>query len=279
MDSRDSRNSRPAPGTRRGRRSLPTPTWTPNIRLNDDTGNGRQTEVALATGPDGLALAGWMDERATRVCGFSFSTNGGKTWSRNVSIPNATGMFVGDPAVAIDGGGTMYAICQEYMNVGTTGNIRMMTSTDKGVTWSAIRTISSAPDKPWAGGGVTEGTVFVSWLGNPGGIKRSTDHGMTWGPTQSLGNIIHGTAITTSTTGLVHVRTTSTRTATSCATCAARTTATPRKRRAICSPTWATFCFSAHPRQHPIVGAAADPTGQVRGDHLDQPHDGWTRRR
>ena len=36
----------------------------PNIRLNDDTGNGRQTEVALAAGPDGLALAGWMDERA-----------------------------------------------------------------------------------------------------------------------------------------------------------------------------------------------------------------------
>ena len=107
--------------------------FTPNIRLNDDTGNGRQTEVALATGPDGLVLAGWMDERATRVCAFSFSTNGGMTWSKNVSIPNATGMFVGDPAVAIDGGGTMYAVCQEYLDVGNTGNIRMMTSTDKGV--------------------------------------------------------------------------------------------------------------------------------------------------
>ena len=37
------------------------------------------------------------------------------TWSKNVSIPNNTGMFVGDPAVAIDGGGTMYAVCQEYL--------------------------------------------------------------------------------------------------------------------------------------------------------------------
>jgi hypothetical protein len=160
-----------------GTGGTPTPavvTFTPNIRLNDDTGSGRQSEVALATGPGGLAIAGWMDERSSRVCAFSFSTNGGVSWSRNVSIPNATGMFVGDPAVAIDGGGTMYAVCQEYLNVGTTGNIRMMTSTDKGVTWSAIRTIGGAPDKPWAGGGITEGTVFVSWLGNPGGIKRST---------------------------------------------------------------------------------------------------------
>ena len=180
--------------------------FTPNIRLNDDTGSGRQTEVALATGPDGLALAGWMDERATRVCAFSFSTDGGVTWSRNVSIPNATGVFVGDPAVAIDGGGTMYAVCQQYLNVGSTGNIRMMTSTDKGATWSAIRTIGSAPDKPWAGGGITEGTVFVSWLGNPGGIKRSTGSRRDLGTRRSRSATSStAPAITPSTTGLVHV--------------------------------------------------------------------------
>ena len=59
--------------------------------------------------------------------------------------------------------------------------------------------------KPWVGGGYDSGTVFVSWLGNPGGIKRSIDMGKTWEPVQSTGNIVHGTAITTSTTGLVHV--------------------------------------------------------------------------
>jgi hypothetical protein len=242
---------------------LPTPTWTPNIRLNDDTGNGRQSEVALATGPNGLAIAGWMDERSTRVCAFSFTTNGGQTWSKNVSIPNATGMFVGDPAVAIDSGGTMYAVCQEYLNVGSTGNIRMMTSTDKGVTWSAIRTIGSAPDKPWAGGGVTEGTVFVSWLGNPGGIKRSTDRGMTWGTTQSLGNIIHGTAITVATTGLVHVPYNLDSNRNQLRYLRSRnngdTWETPRD----LIPDMGTFCFSCNPRQHPIVGAGADPTGRV----------------
>jgi Neuraminidase (sialidase) len=206
-----------------------------------------------------------MDERSTRVCAFSFTTNGGQTWSKNVSIPNNTGMFVGDPAVAIDGGGTLYAICQEYLTISgstTTGNIRMMTSTDKGVTWSAIRTIGSAPDKPWGGGGSADGVVFVSWLGNPGGIKRSLDHGMTWGPTKSTGNIIHGTGITTSNTGVVHVP----------YNLDSQNNQLRYLRSKDNGDTWeatrdlvsdmGTFCFSCNPRQHPIVGSAADPTGK-----------------
>lgn len=228
-----------------------------NVRLNDGTGNGRQTEVALAAGPDGLVLAGWMDERAERVCAFSFSTDSGLTWSPNVSIPNISN-FVGDPAVAIDGGGTLYAICQQY----GANNIRLMTSKDKGETWSDIRDIQSAPDKPYAQGGVEPGTVFVSWLGNPGGIKRSLDFGETWEPVQSTGNIIHGTAITTSTTGLMHVpynldsnqnqlrylRSTD-------------NGATYEEPRDLIED-MGRFCFSCTPRMHPIVGAASDPTGK-----------------
>ncbi len=216
----------------------------------------------MAAGPNGTVLAGWMDERATRVCAFSFSTDGGATWSRNVSIPNATGMFVGDPAVAIDGGGTFYAICQEYVNVGTTGNIRLMTSTDKGVTWSAIRSIQNAPDKPYAAGGVTEGTVFVSWLGNPGGIKRSVDRGLTWGPTQSLGNIIHGTAITTSTTGVVHVPYNLDSQQNQLRYLRSRNNGDTWDATRDLVANMGSFCFSCSPRQHPIVGAGADPTGR-----------------
>jgi hypothetical protein len=234
-----------------------------NVRLNDDTGMARQTEVALAAGPNGLVLAGWMDERADRVCAFSFSTDSGATWSKNVSIPN-TANFVGDPAVAIDGGGTMYAVCQQYLSpAGSAGNIRMMTSTDKGATWSAIRSVQSAPDKPWVGAGTDDGTVFVSWLGNPGGIKRSLDHGMTWGPVQTLGNIVHGTAINTSTTGLVHVPYNLDADRNQLRYLRSKdngaTWETPRD----LLPDMGTFCFSCNPRQHPIVGSASDPTGKT----------------
>ena len=80
---------------------------------------------------------------------------------------------------------------------------------------------------------------------------------MTWGPTQSLGQ--HHPRHRRSRRrrpASCTCRTTWTRTATSSATCAARTTATPGRRRAIWSPDMGTFCFSCNPRQHPIVGSA-----------------------
>ena len=234
-----------------------------NVRLNDDTGKARQTEVSLAAGPDGLAIAGWMDERAERVCAYSFTTDGGLTWSKNVSIPNMSGVFIGDPAVAIDGGGTMYAVCQEYLNSqGSAGNIRMMTSTDKGATWSEIRTIQSAPDKPWVTGGADEGTVFVSWLGNPGGIKRSLDRGVTWEPVQTLGRIIHGTAIAPSTTGLLHVPYNLDSDKNQLRYLRSKDNGKTYDATRDLLPDMGTFCFSCNPRQHPIVGGATDPTGK-----------------
>ena len=239
-------------------------TFSPNTRVNDDTGRGEQSEVTLATGPNGLAMAGWMDSRAERVCAFSVSKDGGATWGKNVSIPNASGQFVGDPAVAIDGMGTLYAVCQEYIDVDAgTGNVRLMTSADRGDTWSSIKTVQAAPDKPWAGGGLTDGSVFISWLGRSAGIKRSTDRGATWGLTQPLGDIIHGTAIVTSSTGLVHVpyNLDSDRNQLRYLR-SADNGATWEKPRDLVTD-MGKFCFECSPRQHPIVGAAADPTGKT----------------
>ena len=232
-----------------------------NIKLNDDSGRARQTEVALAAGPEGTLLAGWMDERAERTCSFSWSTDGGETWSKNVTIGN-TANFVGDPAVAIDGGGTFYAGCQQYINAGRTGQIKLMTSTDKGATWSEVSEIQSAPDKPYFGGGVEKGVLFVSWLGNPGGIKRSTDMGASWDMTQSTGDIIHGTAITTSTTGLVHVPYNADSDRNQLRYLRSKDNGETWEMRRDLLPDMGRFCFSCRPRQHPIVGAGADPTGK-----------------
>src|SRR5262249_19691619 len=91
---------------------------------------------------------------------------------------------------------------------------------------------------------------------------RSTDFGMTWGTTQSTGNIIHGTSIDASTSGMVHVP--------------YNLDSNRNQLRYLRSTnngmTWetakdlvanmGTFGFNAAPRQHPIVGSGADPTGR-----------------
>jgi Neuraminidase (sialidase) len=213
----------------------------------------------MANGPNGLVMAGWMDERSTRVCAFTISTDNGNTWSPNTSITLAGSGFVGDPAVGIDGNGTLYAGCQDY----GLEQIRLKTSTDRGMTWSTTRSIQAAPDKPWLAGGVQDGLVFVSWLGNPGGIKRSTDRGMTWGTVQSTGNIIHGTAIVTSTTGLVHVPYNRDSNRNQLGYLRSRDNGMTWDTARDLIANMGTFGFNSNPRQHPIVGAAADPTGRV----------------
>jgi hypothetical protein len=241
-------------------------TFSKNIRLNDDTGSGNQAEVGMAVGPDGLVLVGWMDSRAQRVCAFTVSGDGGETWSKNVSIgitkgtvTNPSSNFVGDPAVAIDANGTLYAVCMDYgMN-----QIKMMISTDRGASWSTPSSQQEAPDKPWVAGGVSDGALFMSWLGTSAGIKRSLDQGKTWGPIQSVGNIIHGTAITTSTTGLVHVPYNLDSDRNQLRYLRSKDNGETYDKPRDLLANMGTFCFSCNPRQHPIVGAAADPTGRI----------------
>jgi hypothetical protein len=256
--------SRPDAG-RDSATTLGSVVFSKNIRLNDDTGSGNQAEVAMAVGPEGLVLVGWMDSRSQRVCAFTVSTDSGATWSKNVSIGITKGTatdpannFVGDPAVAIDASGTLYAVCMDY----GMSQVKMMVSTDRGSSWSTPTTQQSEPDKPWVAGGVSDEALFMSWLGSSAGIKRSLDQGKTWGPIQSVGNIIHGTAITTSTTGVVHVPFNLDSDGNQLRYLRSKDNGVTYDKPRDLLSNMGTFCFSCNPRQHPIAGAAADPTGR-----------------
>ena len=107
-----------------------------------------------------------------------------------------------------------------------------------------------------------DGTVFVSWLGNPGGIKRSTDHGKTWGPTQTLGNLVHGTAINTSTSGIVHVPYNADSDRNQLRYLRSKDNGATWEAKRDLLADMGTFCFQCKPRQHPIVGQGTDPTGK-----------------
>jgi hypothetical protein len=229
----------------------------PNVKVNDDTGSANQMETFVAAGPNGTVLVSWVDYRSGLNCGFAASSDGGMTFKKNVLIKPADGNITGDSTAGIDAAGTLYAVCQDY----GISQVRVMTSMDKGDTWSAVKSVQSSPDKPWIGASPAKaGTAFVSWLGGDAGVRRTTDNGETWGPVHELEFLNHGTTLSVGSSGVVHVN------------------FTPNggniryARSKDLGDTWeatktigqtGTFCWSdCGSRQNPILGGGCDPTGK-----------------
>jgi hypothetical protein len=238
----------------------------PNIKVSDDTGRGQQTEVVMAAHKDGMLFVGWMDNRMSPSrCGYSVSMDGGMTWSKNTfaSTQGSGRAFAGDPAVAIDDAGNLYAGCQDYASGGLgTNYILLGHSKDRGATWSEFERVNQSLDKPWLGAN-GDGVVIVSWLGNPGGVKRSTDYGATWGDPISLGYINHGTTMSVAeeSTGLVHMAyNTNENTVTYRRSKDFGETFEPAQNL---SPQGQPCRSPCSPRSHPIVGSDTDPTGKI----------------
>ena len=239
-------------------------TFGPNVKVSDDSGRGQQTEVLLVARPDGLLFAAWMDNRQSPSrCGYSVSKDGGATWGTNffASTQGSGRAFAGDPAAAIDEAGNLYAGCQDYASGGLgTNYVLLAHSKDDGETWSDFERVNQSLDKPWLGA-TGDGTVLLTWLGNPGGMKRSTDYGATWENTISLGYINHGTTATFTDTGLVHVAyNTRENTVTYRRSDDDARTFEPARDL---SPQGQPCRSPCSPRSHPIVGADSDPTGKV----------------
>jgi hypothetical protein len=169
--------------------------------------------------------------------------------------------FAGDPAVAIDDVGNLYIACQDYASGGLgTNYIMFSASTDAGGTWTPWKRIRQTLDKPWIGA-AGDGTVYVTWLGSPGGFMRSTDHGTTWGEPISIGNLNHGTGLSTTSDGVVHMAYdfNNSRVHYRKSTDFGKTLSSAQD-----LSSQGTSCFDpCSPRSHPIVGNASDPTGKV----------------
>jgi BNR repeat-like domain len=117
------------------------------------------------------------------------STNGGLTWSNPVTAAESSGSFWDKTWITCDtwSGSPFYGHCYIQFDDNGAGNaMRMVTSTDGGLTWGPVRSVSGAVSG--LGGQPVvqpDGTVVVPYTANYSAIYafRSEDGGTTWGNT------------------------------------------------------------------------------------------------
>ena len=185
-------------------------TWSPATTLRRDPGGFLNDKESITADPTDarFAYAAW-----DRIDGdfaptwFARTTDGGATWeaARNIYDPGANRQTVNNIVVVLPDGALVLFFSELPANEnGAPPTLRLMRSTDKGVTWSAPITITTLQTvgtvDPETGVGIRDGSAIgaiaaggngvlaVTWQDSrfSGGaydgiaFSRSTDGGLTW---------------------------------------------------------------------------------------------------
>jgi hypothetical protein len=210
--------AKPAPPQAEARAagSLPPAAGFPNVRVNDPGADRRfldqttQSETTIAAHGRNVAV-GYNDSQhtllfltaASSIVGFSYSTDGGRSFHDGGALPNAPGQVnLSDPWMASDRAGRFYYATlafDQYINLG----VSVARSDNGGRSWrTPVELIQSANygfyqgDKDAMTAGrdpavASRDNLYVAWddffcdptftdcfTGLP--VARSTDHGATW---------------------------------------------------------------------------------------------------
>lgn len=201
-------NSRDAKGVshiRFSRAGAMMTSWSPAITIDDDPGPNSHGFQGAGVAPDGTLYAAWLDmreedEAKTRdytagaaAVYLSRSTDGGKTWSKNVRISKDV-----CPCCRVAFGFTGGKVVAAWRGVddGDLRDIVTATSADKGLTWSTPAAVNRDGWKikgcPHVGPSMaTVGDkLYVVWFseanGKPGIYFSSTANGTQFSPRRSF---------------------------------------------------------------------------------------------
>src|SRR5262249_17921176 len=162
-------------------------TWSASTVINDSPGSAPEGLQALATGPNGLVFAAWLDIRENRrnqLYGVA-STDGGLTWSKNVRVyasPDGKICECCHPSLAISKSGEIYAMWRNDLNGAR--DLYFARSVDHGKTFGQASKFGMGTWQlnicPMDGGGIAvdakgnvtsvwrrQDTVFLSNAGQP----------------------------------------------------------------------------------------------------------------
>jgi hypothetical protein len=140
--------------------------WSPTMRVNDLDAVAKENLMALASDGDN-AFAVWLDlrDRHNKIFGAK-STDGGKTWSKNIMIyasPDTTVCECCKPSIAVKGN-NVYVMFRNWLN--GKRDLYLIQSSDGGKTFGQAQKLGNGS---WALDGcpMDGGSVVINKNGNP----------------------------------------------------------------------------------------------------------------
>lgn len=109
--------------------------------------------------------------------GYSYSSDGGQTFTPLQAIPNTASEYGFDPCIQFSNNGTIY---YSYISSTTTnllGRVQVSRTSNQGASWfTAIVSNGEHEDKPWLAidntSGNYSGRVYISWMNATGGEPK-----------------------------------------------------------------------------------------------------------
>lgn len=171
-----------------------------NYNLSRDSFPQNEPSVKFNAKYPNKVLAAWRDFRtgvspALRRIGYTYSTDGGTTWSPSQLIPvlDPTHPLASDPVVVSDTNGNFY-VCTVSLTTAGALDLLLFKSTDGGATFNNYYFVqgggANSEDKEWMICDLTKGSspyknnLYISWtrFGTPAGIlcTKSTNGGVNW---------------------------------------------------------------------------------------------------
>jgi hypothetical protein len=170
-----------------------------NINISQNTFPQNEPSVKISRKDPSRVVAAWRDFRtgvnpALRRIGYSYSTDGGTSWSVSALlpqiIPNAP--LSSDPVVEVDTAGNFYIMTVSLNEITQNGELWVYKSFNHGITFDSVYLVAKSSgfeDKEWTASDLSlnspfENTLYVSWTrfypGTKILLKKSINSGVNW---------------------------------------------------------------------------------------------------
>jgi hypothetical protein len=170
-----------------------------NVNISNDPFPQNEPSVKISRSDPNRVVAAWRDFRTgvnppLRRVGFSFSSDGGETWSVSELLPQIipTALLSSDPVVGVDISGNFYIYTVSLNDFTGSGELWVFKSIDGGETFNQVYQMTNTTafeDKEWAATDLNPASPFAnnlycSWTRFSAGTEillvRSTDEGINW---------------------------------------------------------------------------------------------------